>query len=307
MSTYLSSSQGVAYNGLSQALLLSQNGLTSASSGLSQVINGIPIPHNVLSHSCQPTSSMLTENSTTPSTKVEQSNLSAADGPSSNVLKTDVKKTVVEEVTQVNSKCLAKAMKPPVTIKNFFKPSGKTKNLCLENSEKTDVVVSPDLRITETLARLKPDNETKTTTKKVSYNEFLMGKKSVDLHESNINSPDVVDKNGRSGNDVGDGINVDLEDNDTSVSVSAKSDSNDRLSSYFKNGSSKKRGLEDRTNSQPSKRPKQATLFSTFKKMANKKEEKNSKSVTCPICCKVYENGISNLDLNSHIDNCIIE
>lgn len=280
MSQYLSSSQG-AYSGLSQAILMSQNinGLPSGANGLFQG-SQLSQHQNGLSQS----SSGLNQMQNTPTINVNQSS-SLDQNNLPNGSTSNTQRTVIEEVTPVSSKCLAKALRPPVTIKNFFKASTNPKN---EKNE-SNIGVSEGKKEDKTIVR-----------KEISYEAFLKAAESgegtsacstVDIDNKNDDTKDVVTK-------------IEMEDN--SSGSNSKTDSPCAKSPYFST-SSKKRSLDDKVSSQPCKKPKQATLFSTLKKMKTKKEEEENKPVTCPICCKVFEKGISNTDLNSHIDNCIIE
>lgn len=208
----------------------------------------------------------------------------------------------MENVTPVNSKCLSKAFKPPVTIKTFFKPSSTTaQNQAVTESSNEQVSNSNPVNYES-----KVPSKERHKSKEISYEDFLKREDSSDSNENNGEPMDQIEQGQASKKVMTSKVPI-VELEDSNSSGTSKFDTCESRSSYFKSSSTKKRTLDERTSSQPSKKPKQATLFSTFKKMATKKEEEELKSVTCPICNKVFEKKISNADLNSHIDNCIIE
>lgn len=50
-----------------------------------------------------------------------------------------VKQLIVEEVTPVNPKCRSRALRPPITIRNFFKPAlNSTDQICREGAPATE-------------------------------------------------------------------------------------------------------------------------------------------------------------------------
>lgn len=237
---------------------------------------------------------------------------------------TSVSRAVIEDIAEVNPKTLAKALRPPVTIKNFFKPTSQPSNSRLTskpvNSDTGTCVSDPkkdqSSKHTE-IENVKENNETaekdnnsssKNMKKEMSYSEFLefhngddkvMEKSdsakndSATIQSENIKS---VEQDMEPETDI---VILDEVSNDGS-SDSGTTASGVEDSSSVKPNLTKKRKREDKSCSQPAKKSKQVTLKSSFAKM-------ESKSVTCPICNKVFEKGISNADLNQHIDNCIIE
>lgn len=152
---------------------------------------------------------------------------------------------VVEEVTSVNQKCRARALRPPVTIKNFFKPATLHTNDAKEDACSTEVnsCVSVD---TPVEAAEKPQtSEDSTNTKAL---------KSV---------PDL-------------------------------------------SKISRKRPLSDMPRVPVSKRTKQTNLAAMFANVTKRKKETGVNTQVCPICKEEFK-GISNMDLNVHIDSCLIE
>lgn len=293
-----SCSQGV-YNGLSQIVSMSQNanGLFPGSQ-LSQEVNGSQSFQNRLSLSSQ-SSGVLTQIPNSPLGKSEESRPDNNSGATAT--EADTQKATLENVTPVNSKCLSKAFKPPVTIKTFFKPSSTTaQNQAVTESSNEQVSNSNPVN-----HESKVPSKERHKSKEISYEDFLKREDSSDSNENNGEPMDQIEQGQASKKVMTSKVPI-VELEDSNSSGTSKSDTCESRS-YFKSSSTKKRTLDERTSSQPSKKPKQATLFSTFKKMATKKEEEELKSVTCPICNKVFEKMISNADLNSHIDNCIIE
>ena len=258
-----------------------------------------------------------------------------------------VSKSVIEEVTAVNPKTQAKALRPPVTIKNFFKPA--VKNVSSGDSKLTNGLagdsklvnekesssgdqksdnqraVSADSetvianRVTDSLLEkgnheiekeCKPcgDNKgTKKVKKEMSYSEFLEMRSGsdagIELTENGENHvTDYSESESKSAkkDTVSNSIVVlDQSSNDASP-VKQSSTKRTEAGVSEKQSVGKKRKLEEKIVNRPAKKSKQTSLKSSFAKM-------ESKSVTCPICAKVFEKGISNADLNQHIDNCIIE
>lgn len=200
--------------------------------------------------------------------------------------------TLIEDITPVNKKYLAKALRPPVTIKNFFKPHEKVKTERdtgkEEHSENNSVDRKEDLK--NNAEREKGDvvvlEEGCTAVKKeMSYEEFLNA--GCDTNKVKKETPVSDFIPGASGSGSG---------------IKAMHGGADKTLS------SRKRVLESEScSTQPKKKAKQITLFSTFEKMAAKKSEDAAKAVTCPICQTVFDKGISNSELNKHIDNCVIE
>ena len=248
-----------------------------------------------------------------------------------------VSATIIEEITPVNSSALAKALRPPVTIKNFFKPSkqntgsltisdkltskyekeNSTEVKSSESSEKSDCDTS-ERRLTR---KNSDDSASRTVKKEISYSEFLElqndtsenDKSAKDLSSKTDNSSvktesDKSVKDLRNETDNGSVKTEKQDERNGSDIVVLDENSNESVSgsSHLSESSShsrtlpKKRRRDNQSCDQPAKKKKQVTLKSTFAKM-------ESKSVTCPICAIVFEKGVSNEALNQHIDNCIIE
>ena len=203
-------------------------------------------------------------------------------GPSSPV------KASTEAVAPVSSKCLSKAMKPPVTIKNFFKRVEEV------NVTKRDIT-QEIFKEMEQCASAKLKNPDKKVSE-MSYEEFLDKKNK----SGNGTKPTVKTTESRQS-----ASNVEIDEK----LFTSKEENRAALKMYTLKPSvtgSRKRANESESY-QPMKKAKQATLFSTFQKMTSKKEENEKKSATCPVCGKEFEKGISNVELNKHVDNCIIE
>ena len=186
-----------------------------------------------------------------------------------------------------------------------------------ESSEKSDCDTS-ERRLTR---KNSEDSASRITKKEISYSEFLelqndtsendkivkdlssetddgsvkteSDKNVKDLRNETDNRCVKTEKQDeRNGSDI---VVLDENSNESSSGSSHLSESSSHVRTI-----PKKRRLDNQSCDQPAKKKKQVTLKSTFAKM-------ESKSVTCPICAKVFEKGVSNEALNQHIDNCIIE
>ena len=196
-------------------------------------------------------------------------------------------KAITEAVAPVSSKCLSKAMKPPVTIKNFFKKVEV-------NVTKRDIT-QETLNEMEQCASAKLKNPDKKVSE-MSYEEFL-GKKNKSGNGTKPTVKTTESRQSASNVEIDEKLFTSKEENRAALKMSSSKPSVT---------GSRKRANESESY-QPMKKAKQATLFSTFQKMTSKKEENEKKSATCPICGKEFEKGISNVELNKHVDNCIIE
>ncbi|XP_069103404.1 protein strawberry notch homolog 1-like isoform X2 [Argopecten irradians] len=229
-------------------------------------------------------------------------------------------KSVVEEVTPVNAKSLARVLRPPVTLKTFFKSAGQKKT---ENSgEKAS---SPNASQHSSKEVKHPDEVKK---------ESLSSSCSVDTQSNenpeNSDSREIYNKHscdsgsspGKSGsmeNDLesskakesntsgtcSDGVtNTKSELNGTnsksSINQISQPDSNSGKSTL-----SKKRSAEGSETSRAAKRPRQSNIMLMFAKATAKKEVKPNMS--CPICGKEFDSKTKNTEVNEHIDNCLIE
>ncbi|XP_062605521.1 uncharacterized protein LOC134267315 [Saccostrea cucullata] len=161
-----------------------------------------------------------------------------------------VTQVIIEKVTPVNQKCKARALRPPVTIKNFFKPASfSNDDTC---SAKDD-----------------------------------SGVKSCDRVETptDVNKKDLSPKS----------------DHSKAVESGLTSKSNSDSSKI-----SRKRPFGDMGESPVTKRQKQSNLATMFANVTKRKKETSNKLLICPICKQEFKD-ISNVDLNAHIDNCLIE
>lgn len=160
--------------------------------------------------------------------------------------------TVIEPETPVNRKTLTKALTPPVTIKNFFKPTAKPDNNTQENSENQD----------------NSENSESSTSKSVKH----------ETKSANLKVKGAVDENSSPKHNPLTATNKGIKRTASSSSLS----------------------------SSVAKKPKQSSIMASFVKQTVKQEEKKIKALTCPICNIVFEQGTTNQDLNTHIDNCIL-
>lgn len=253
--------------------------------------------------SSSPSQPLFSPNSSQPSSQTE-SGVVVSESSVSGVTMTTVamdtsvargnNQTLIEDITPVNKKSLAKALRPPVTIKNFFKPHEKAETETAtgkeELSENNSFDRKEDLKDSAKGEKATKDvvvlGEGCTVVKKeMSYEEFLNAGCDTSNVKQETQGSDFVPGASGSGSSI--------------KAMRGRAD---------KTLSSKKRVLESEScSTQPKKKAKQITLFSTFEKMAAKKSEDAAKAVTCPVCQTVFDKGISNSELNKHIDNCIIE
>ncbi|XP_033761230.1 LOW QUALITY PROTEIN: protein FORGETTER 1-like [Pecten maximus] len=230
-------------------------------------------------------------------------------------------KSVVEEVTPVNAKSLARALRPPVTLKTFFKSAGqkKTENACESRSgspsspsqsgldkhlsdEDKDSIVSSCNDNTTSNKNHNSDNLTENDDKQ------LLSQSSANLEKcgsstSNVQSSETRESNSsKTSSDSMSIIKSELSDTNCKISNSpiSKPDSNSGKSSI-----SKKRSAASGESSRAAKRPRQSNIMSMFAKATAKKEAKPNMS--CPICGKEFEGEVKNTEINQHIDNCLIE
>ena len=210
--------------------------------------------------------------------------------------------SIIQPVSPVNKKTLAKAFKPPVTIKSFFKLAEKVKTeIEVESASENGEVVPNSSKVkmvngdTDCVMVRDENSDTKrgNVKREMSYDDFVAGGCDTDR----VKATDGDKNNELSSKE----IRGDLSNCSDTKSASSRS--------ALLSNTGKKRGLDTQSSasSQPRKKAKQTTLFSTLEKMAAKKTDNVKKSVTCPICQSVFDQGISNTDLNTHIDNCIIE
>lgn len=84
-------------------------------------------------------------------------------------------------------------------------------------------------------------------------------------------------------------------------------DSNDSLGTSLKKSKPVKRtaNQDNQTHQGSSKRHKQTNIFNMMMYQGAKKPKKQAKK-SCPICSKDLQ-GLSNTDINSHVDKCVIE
>ncbi|KAH3812323.1 hypothetical protein DPMN_140752 [Dreissena polymorpha] len=220
------------------------------------------------------------------------------------------RKTVVEDVTPVKPKCLAKALRPPVTIKNFFKTTETSVNI----SKQPESGDCDDLNSSGSGASKEPisgENLVKPkSVREISYQEFLNRNDSDSvIDKSNLGS--VINKCKLNVYKAADGEESENKKLVIATCITGASGVGETKEEKMRvnqvNSVQKKRPLEEKSSSQPPKKAKQTTLFSTFQKMESKKSVEAMREITCPICQKVFDKGISNTDLNEHIDNCIIE
>ena len=192
-----------------------------------------------------------------------------------------VKQVLVEPVTPVNARCRARAIRPPVTLRNFFKPA----------SVNPDTVVSNTGQSSEGNAGQSSEGNTGQSS------EGNTGQSSEDdpsLQETSNQLERLVPESSSEvqAANLGDG--------------KGKEENKSKVPATYSSKTSRKRALNDVDNSPVSKRKKQSNLATMFANVTNRKKECSNRALICPICKKEFKD-ISNADLNAHIDNCLIE
>ncbi|XP_060078626.1 uncharacterized protein LOC132558114 [Ylistrum balloti] len=238
--------------------------------------------------------------------------------------KQEVRSLVVEEVTEVNGKSLARALRPPVTLKTFFKSAGQKKTESInENIQKSEskpcVFSSPSetsfdaQSIEEESSSLSPhcDNITKSSqdANKLSEsdNKHVSSESSSDSGTTRKSSSDLEssDKGNNSKSDCVIIPKSELADANCRTQAGNSHQVSKQDSNSGKQNVSKKRSAENEASSRTAKRPRQSNIMSMFAKATAKKEAKPN--MNCPVCGKEFDNKISNTEINQHIDNCLIE
>lgn len=173
---------------------------------------------------------------------------------------------IVEPVNAVLAKCLKKALTPPVTIKNFFKPAAKTSPLTSQDGD-------------------------------------------ADLQEAASNQGGTESK--------GSEVNLSLSNKDkegATAGIGSKDEAeqwNSReVASSPAPTRTPKRQNESCESPQPAKKSrvgKQINIMASFAKQKSIQEEKETRSIACPICNKQFDAGTPNSVVNKHIDSCLID
>lgn len=189
---------------------------------------------------------------------------------------------IEEPTTDVNPKTLSKATKPPINIKSFFK----------RKEINSDDAVAVDA-----------------SQKDVQDNDEL----------TVINENRSVPKlNGaRSSNDIS------ALKNSTKLAGPKMAGTKGTASKRSRPGSSSlKRTISTESTGTKTKRQKQSSIFASLGRGSGDKTTSLGKgggdnttsqgrgggaNMTCPICGKTFEEGTSNANVNTHVDNCLIE
>ncbi|XP_048247301.1 protein FORGETTER 1-like isoform X2 [Haliotis rufescens] len=179
-------------------------------------------------------------------------------------------KVIKEDVTPVVPKCFARAINPPITLKNFFKPVSKLSN--------EECVASVSSQHTGELEDVSTDIIVKVNETKVRRTEDKLQEK--------------------------DAVGFEIEEKNL-VTYPKKVQPSDLISRARtkKEGRTQKR-LSCGSSTQPAKRSKQVSLFSSFAKQTSLRDDK--REMNCPVCGRDFPTGTSNETINHHVDNCLI-
>lgn len=175
-----------------------------------------------------------------------------------------------EQATEVNSKTLSKATKPPVNIKSFFKRIDNKNDVIA--SKTNDELVIDDCAIIKDIADKAP---------KLNGAVSSCDLSSKKTKSSNImtSAKGTTSKRGRSKNtSSGPSLKRTL----TSDSAGTKN-KRQKQSSIF------------------------TSLGRTSEKTSSVGRGGGNQCMTCPICGKSFDEGTSNAEVNIHVDNCLIE
>lgn len=239
--------------------------------------------------------------------------------------KENIKSLVTEEVTPINQKCLARALRPPVTLKTFFKSVGQ------KQSDKVSETMSKCVEISYTDYLSQQDNGNSSKSTECDECSDVKPADGSDPTKSSENEHDIENSNSKgnlevkstnvselakstenenvfeNSNSKGDN-STEMDNKDSKASTSAYESTNCSQTLSDSNTASqhlsRKRAVDESFFSpRQSKRPRQSTIMSSFAKATVKKEEKK----ICPICGKEFDSSVKNMEVNQHIDNCLIE
>ena len=216
--------------------------------------------------------------------------------------------------TPVNERSRSKAITPPVTLKKFFQVNQKKSSVSDPLDEENDIS-SANLQIsTPNFEESKKEPQELLDSSEVcdvmnvngdinNENDKIVGACRETVTEDG--KENICERKNNSERSLG---NFKKVSNNTLKSKTLKPDVKSKyFSSSSKENNSDKRNSLKRTSSSSSidshnKRQKQSSLMTAFTKL---KAEKPKQS--CPICSKSFDGGISNQEVNNHIDNCLIE
>lgn len=194
----------------------------------------------------------------------------------------------VEEETPVHKKSRLKALTKPVTLHKFFK-----KRSISDTCNSSDSNHSVDIALgSETVELTHKENESNFA------NEYVFEPC------SNIKAemvPDVSPEKLRSSPKTSTLLSSSVTQVKSSDSLKSNNQSKGNNVSMATSKRSKpiKRSANSDGHVSPNKRQKQANIFNMF-------VTQNTKTKTCPICKKDLK-GFNNMDVNMHIDKCVIE
>ena len=280
----------------------------------------------------------------------------------------------VQPVSVIVGKCLKKALTPPLTIKNFFKPTAKNSRPTSQDEKqdgsgkdtgvkapanqgngkhgkdsKGGKIASADRRrstrsntATKSSKTVMSTGEHKDSGSSQTTKRSTRSKKKAETDSGDDPNAGTVCSDGA--NDIQgihDGRNTPIDGQrlrDTSIDtadtksteepytkelceqgepgstspVSAAHTSSASTPAASASSRPLKRTNEESSPLQPAtKKPrsigKQINIMASFAKQKSIQEERKQLGMSCPICNKQFEAGISNSVVNDHIDNCLIE
>ena len=191
---------------------------------------------------------------------------------------------VEEAETPVNHRTLAKALTPPVTIRNFFKPKTSEEGPRQQRKERTSPACD--------------DGESKDDGIILLERETFASKKGITEDNSQLQLLDS--KVGVSGDVIAARNSVTKSSSRKPTSRACRTPCTPVTSSK---GRAAVKRAGPRTGGSCSKRQKQASLVASFAKGSASVKTKQ----VCPICQKNFPEGAGNAEINKHVDSCLID
>ena len=228
----------------------------------------------------------------------------------------------VEDVSPVDAKLRAKALRPPLTIKSFFKPKAASSGDACASED----FAQPEMSSQQHASSSERSHGTsKRESREASKRESADAKSAtsgsgedeedcVVLDESCQSKPDVKEEQRDvSGSSVSDSSRRETKRRKESKNRSRVNSSGktadlvkvDKMDTDANSNSLMTTKQRKRKSAQTSVEPKAKQARSQTVKSDNKTQEGKQKK--CPICDMLFEAGTWNDEINAHIDNCLIK
>ena len=204
-----------------------------------------------------------------------------------------------EPETAINPRTLTKATAPPVTIRNFFKP--KTAPLEFDegtSEDKREIGVENESVFQE--CSLKTDTKEEVERSEVPTTKQTMSgasKKEIKSIYFNSNGAKTQERTQQKGS---------LEEGGVRCNSIARHFTEPPSKENLKGKKSLKRTSSD-LSLRTGKRQKQLSILCSFGKGTEKKNQNVKKEIFCPVCGVKFASEAKNVDINEHIDGCLVE